>query len=133
MNGVYEFVKVGGDIEIVDGDNKKMNAKCLKRVVEKFQGLGEPFFTVAILGPQSTGKSTLLNFLFNTCFKVSAGRCTNGLYASFLPTNYELAKRCMILDTEGLLSIERGDSDFDKQMTILTMSISQVMIMNVNG
>ena len=110
-----------------------MNARCLKKIFSNFKKLDEPFFSVAILGPQSTGKSTLLNFTFNTCFKVSAGRCTNGLYSSFLPTNYDFAQNCMVFDTEGLLSIERGDTDFDKQMTTLTMSISQVMIMNVNG
>ena len=76
-----------------------MNAKSLGKVLGKFQLLKEPFFTIAILGPQSTGKSTLLNFLFNTCFRVSAGRCTNGLYSSILPTNYEFAKNCMLLDS----------------------------------
>jgi len=46
---------------------------------------------VSIIGPQSTGKSTLLNFLFGTNFQMSAGRCTRGLYASIFETNYPRA------------------------------------------
>ena len=39
---------------------------------------------ITILGPQSSGKSTLLNYLFGAKFQVSAGRCTKGLNAMLL-------------------------------------------------
>jgi len=65
----------------------------------------EELFVISIIGPQSTGKSTLLNFLLKTAFQMSAGRCTNGLYASLLKTDFPKAKDCLVLDSEGLLSI----------------------------
>jgi hypothetical protein len=64
---------------------------------------------------------------------MSAGRCTNGLYASLLQTDFPKAKDCLVLDSEGLLSIERSDEHFDRMLTIFAMSLSNIMIINVNG
>lgn len=38
---------------------------------------------VTVLGPQSSGKSTLLNFLFGCDFATSEGRCTRGVYGTY--------------------------------------------------
>jgi len=40
-------------------------------------------------------------------FHVSAGRCTKGLNGMLLRTNVEKAEEILILDSEGLFSIER--------------------------
>ena len=42
---------------------------------------------ISVLGEQSSGKSTLLNFLFGTQYATSLGRCTTGVYGSILPLN----------------------------------------------
>lgn len=44
---------------------------------------------ITVLGPQSSGKSTLLNYLFGSKFNVSVGRCTKGLNAVLLRTNID--------------------------------------------
>jgi ABC-type phosphate/phosphonate transport system ATPase subunit len=38
---------------------------------------------IAILGPQSSGKSTLLNAMFGCNFAIAEGRCTKGVYGTF--------------------------------------------------
>lgn len=38
---------------------------------------------IGIFGKQSSGKSTLLNFLFGCDFMSSDGRCTNGVYGTY--------------------------------------------------
>ncbi len=130
------YIKQGGEFELIDGDNNQIMDRSLKALFSKIhpnESEKKECFVVSIIGPQSTGKSTLLNFLFNTSFQMSAGRCTQGLYASYFKTDFPNAQDCLVLDSEGLLSIERNDEKFDKKLTILAMAISQVMIINVNG
>jgi ABC-type lipoprotein export system ATPase subunit len=38
---------------------------------------------VSIFGPQSSGKSTLLNFVLGCDFSSSTGRCTKGIYGTY--------------------------------------------------
>ncbi len=40
---------------------------------------------VAIIGEQSSGKSTLMNYVWGTQYSTSAGRCTKGVYGALLP------------------------------------------------
>lgn len=55
---------------------------------------------------------------------MSAGRCTKGMYLSYLETDNEDAKRVIVLDTEGLLSIEKNDPAYDKKITTFSMALS---------
>ena len=41
---------------------------------------GDKVIVVCVIGPQSSGKSTLMNFAFGTQFFASTGRCTKGIY-----------------------------------------------------
>ena len=71
---------------------------------------------ISVLGPQSSGKSLLLNFLFGTQFLSQAGRCTKGVYGSVLRYVDKTGKKkkILILDTEGIQSAEGRDPQFDK-------------------
>jgi ABC-type lipoprotein export system ATPase subunit len=58
-----------------------------------------------VIGPQSSGKSLLLNILFGTQFLSSAGRCTRGVYGSILELKETPGlryKKILLLDTEGI-------------------------------
>lgn len=46
------------------------------------------------------------------------------MYASLLETDHPKAKRVLILDSEGLLSIEKNDPTYDKKLTTLSMALS---------
>merc|ERR1719515_698398 len=78
-------------------------------------------YIVSVIGAQSSAKSTLLNFLFGCGFAVRAGRCTRGLYASYLEP--AAGPPILVLDTEGLLSLG-SESVFDGQMALMAMACS---------
>lgn len=84
--------------------------------------------TLAILGTQSSGKSTLLNALAGTAFPVlnsslTRSRCTRGVWlqhtpapappSPLLPTSHlsPPAQSLNVLDTEGFDSEERSEED----------------------
>lgn len=89
-----------------------------------------PLLVISVIGVQSSGKSTLMNYLFGCSFATHVGRCTKGLYISLLETKRELI---VILDTEGLLSVEARDDVFDKQVALMTMACSDLVIVNNRG
>ena len=95
----------------------------------------QQILVVSVIGAQSSAKSTLLNFLFGCNFVTRAGRCTRGLYASFL--KLDDGRLLVVLDTEGLLSLESNPGEsgdvFDGQMTLLAMACSQLVLINHKG
>ena len=71
-----DYIDQGNPFEIVDGDNFEMQSNFLAKVFELFPN--KKFFVISINGPQNSGKSTLLNFLFGALFETQDGRCTKG-------------------------------------------------------
>ncbi|KAL4487946.1 hypothetical protein ABPG72_022806 [Tetrahymena utriculariae] len=128
----------GKSIEIIDGNNNSINYAVLKDVfdaiTEESKHQNIEFLPVAILGPQSTGKSTLINMIFGCDFKVSSGRCTKGMDISLKKVFYNNKQYLvLVMDTEGLLSIEKADESYDKRLTLLSMACAKKVIVNVNG
>ena len=65
---------------------------------------------------------------------MSAGRCTRGMDVSLKYINHNNEKfLILVMDTEGLLSIEKADEKFDKKLTLFSMVCSKLLIINVNG
>ena len=58
------------------------------------------FNTISILGIQSTGKSSLLNSMYNLDFAVSGGRTTKGINMRLLKS-VDGEKAYILMDTEG--------------------------------
>ena len=88
------LLEEGKAIEIIDGDIDKLEKDSLLDImqwVEKRRNRNSKLVVITILGPQSSGKSTLLNFLTGAKFHVSAGRCTKGLNAMLLRTEFDTA------------------------------------------
>lgn len=54
--------------EIIDGDTLQMPKEVMKNV---FKTISDNCLVLTIIGPQSSGKSTLLNFLFGCDFATS--------------------------------------------------------------
>ena len=157
VSNFSHHVERGEPFELIDGDNLRFfNAEIdslLFRLYDKqFEELkhineGQKFsmkqapIVVSIFGPQSSGKSTLLNYCFGCKFLTSAGRCTRGIYGSLsrLSRPVNLSNNFLILDTEGLDAIERGNIKdtsqihFDRTMVLFCLSVSQVVIINVIG
>ena len=151
------YVGRGEPFELIDGDNLRYFDREIddllfdlyRKQEEDLEILNEGQkitlkqapIVVSIFGPQSSGKSTLLNYCFGCKFLTSAGRCTRGIYASLsqLSRPVNLTNQFLILDTEGLDGIERANLrdtsliHFDRTMVLFCLAVSQVVIINVKG
>ena len=126
----------GKALEIIDGDTNTIDFETLDMIfrwVYERKSINKSLMVITIMGPQSSGKSTLLNYLFGAKFHVSAGRCTKGLNAMLLRTDMDKVKEILILDSEGLFSIEKQDQTFDRKMAIFCLSVSNLLLFNVKG
>ncbi|CAM4803253.1 unnamed protein product [Rotaria magnacalcarata] len=85
---------------------------------------------LTVIGEQSSAKSSLLNATFGCNFRVSAGRCTIGMYLSVVRWQ---SHTIVIFDTEGLLSLEESGSIFDNQMVSMAMLTSHMVLVNHKG
>ncbi|TQD84623.1 hypothetical protein C1H46_029825 [Malus baccata] len=110
-------------------DDGEFNVAGLNSFVQKvkFDKCGTSYAVVAIMGPQSGGKSTLMNHLFGTAFqemKMESGKSqtTKGIWIARCVS----IEPCTIaMDLEGSDSSERGEvmmrisGDLDKKTTLM--------------
>ena len=94
---------------------------------------GKVYQTIGIIGCQSSGKSTLLNHVFNTKFEIMSddiGRAqtTKGIWIA-LNKEYNT----IIFDVEGTDSKERGDDrlKFEQCSSLFTLAMSDVLMINM--
>lgn len=122
-----DLIFKGQPFEILDGDNFNFNKEFLAGIFKFNQ---QRIRIISILGPQNSGKSTLLNFMFGCDFTVSDGRCTRGIYGSLIKSNRNDFDYFLILDTEGLQSIEKGDKEYDRKLILFCFAVSNILIIN---
>ncbi|KAL9248871.1 ROOT HAIR DEFECTIVE 3 homolog 1-like protein [Drosera capensis] len=122
--------------QMIDGDgNFKISQTDHFLEEVNFSAHGFLYAIVSIIGPQSSGKSTLLNYLFGTNFRVmnaSQGRSqtTKGIWL----TRCEGFEPCtLVMDLEGTDGDERGEDDttFEKQSALFALSVSDIMLINI--
>lgn len=158
INAYRDYITEGNPFEIVDGDNFEMQGSFLTEVFQLFPG--KKFFVISVIGPQNSGKSTLLNFLFGASFEAREGRCTKGniriektvdllrlfyfvgIYGTLIniqnlsskdklvPLDYDYV---FIIDTEGLLSVQKSNEQYDKSLILFCLAVSHLVIVNVDG
>jgi GTPase Era involved in 16S rRNA processing len=98
---------------------------------------------ISVFGPQSSGKSTLLNFLFGCDFSVSEGRCTRGLYGTYFRLSDSQSNdnsAIFVIDTEGMFAVtnekdakEKDRKNFDSKLVLFCLAVSDLTIINVRG
>lgn len=114
-----------------------------KDILEE-KDIGQNYHVISVFGSQSSGKSTLLNVLFNTKFDtmdahVKRQQTTKGIW---LAHTHEinnshgdrslLNEELFVLDVEGSDGAERGeDQDFERKAALFAMSVSEVLIVNL--
>ncbi|KAL5366975.1 Sey1p like P-loop GTPase of the RHD3 like [Cryptosporidium parvum] len=123
--------------QIIDYDCnfKEEVGEVLKDISTSQNTLG--FNVISILGCQSTGKSTLLNTLFGTHFKVldklTSGYCqtTKGLWLGCGTESFN--SPILIWDVEGTDSLERGEdrATFENRAALFSLAVSDCMILNI--
>ncbi|KAJ8032676.1 Interferon-induced very large GTPase 1 [Holothuria leucospilota] len=127
-------------LEILDGDTGSVPLTWVTSVLDTLtRKLGDPkVLVLSVIGVQSSGKSTFLNSMFGLRFPVRAGRCTRGLFIRFLDIEQTLAQKLgckylIVVDTEGIRSLEHEDRRFDNELVTLALSIANVTIFNIEG
>eukprot|EP01026_Neomeris_dumetosa_P003016 TRINITY_DN10820_c0_g1_i4.p1 TRINITY_DN10820_c0_g1~~TRINITY_DN10820_c0_g1_i4.p1 ORF type:complete len:282 (-),score=31.95 TRINITY_DN10820_c0_g1_i4:51-896(-) len=103
---------------------------------QNLTGAGVNYQVVAIMGPQSSGKSTLLNNLFGTGFQEmdalsGRGQTTKGIWLANSPKLGEPIT--MVMDLEGTDGRERGEDDtsFERQSALFALSVSDILLINI--
>eukprot|EP00190_Bangiopsis_sp_CCMP1999_P000193 CAMPEP_0198728850 /NCGR_PEP_ID=MMETSP1475-20131203/11869_1 /TAXON_ID= ORGANISM="Unidentified sp., Strain CCMP1999" /NCGR_SAMPLE_ID=MMETSP1475 /ASSEMBLY_ACC=CAM_ASM_001111 /LENGTH=756 /DNA_ID=CAMNT_0044491321 /DNA_START=69 /DNA_END=2339 /DNA_ORIENTATION=- len=94
---------------------------------------GDKYHVLSIIGPQSSGKSTLLNMLFDTKFETmdaNAGRyqVTQGVWMG-----YDDESSTFVMDLEGTDSRERGEEAlaYERKSALFALAVSEVLIINI--
>ena len=124
-----KYIDAGFPFEILDGDNSFIQYEFL---LETFKQLAQKkILVISVIGPENSGKSTLLNFLFGTTFDVRAGRCTRGIYGSFVKTNRDDFEFILLIDTEGIFSSHRKDEEFNRRIVLFCLAVSHLILVNV--
>ncbi|WJX86396.1 Cell wall protein rhd3 [Trifolium repens] len=122
--------------QLIDGDGA-FNASGIDKFMKevKLSECGLSYAVVSIMGPQSSGKSTLLNNLFNTNFREmdafkGRSQTTKGIWMA----------RCagiepctIVMDLEGTDGRERGEDDtaFEKQSALFALAVSDIVLINM--
>ncbi|KAF6981579.1 hypothetical protein CFC21_000040 [Triticum aestivum] len=98
--------------------------------------LNDPYCVVSILGPQSSGKSTLLNHLFGTNFQEmnieQRSQTTKGVW---LAKAKNIGPCTLVMDLEGTDGMERADRDdtaFENQTALFALAVSDVVLINMS-
>ncbi|KAH7686487.1 RHD3/Sey1 protein [Dioscorea alata] len=123
-------------LQLIDGDggfNKSGLAEFVKAV--RLAECGLSYAVVSIMGPQSSGKSTLLNNLFRTNFREmdafkGRSQTTKGIW---MAKCNEIDPCTIVMDLEGTDGRERGEDDtaFEKQSALFALAVSDIVLINM--
>ncbi|KAK6264395.1 hypothetical protein SCA6_019829 [Theobroma cacao] len=122
--------------QLIDGDGE-FNVVGLDNFMRntKLSNCGLSYAVVAIMGPQSSGKSTLLNHLFHTNFRemdAYRGRTqtTKGIWIAHC---VGIEPFTMAMDLEGTDGRERGEDDttFEKQSALFALAVADIVLINM--
>ncbi|KAL5728462.1 hypothetical protein ACHQM5_001541 [Ranunculus cassubicifolius] len=129
-----EITSTSSLTQLIDGDGI-FNVVGLDSASKKLAACGVNYAVVSIIGPQSSGKSTLLNHLFGTSFKemdANLGRTqtTKGIWYAICG---DIEPCTLVIDVEGTDGVERGQNDlaFEKQSALFSLSASDVVLINM--
>ncbi|KAI3684189.1 hypothetical protein L6452_33409 [Arctium lappa] len=121
---------------LIEGDGT-FNAQGLDSFIKqvKMAECGLSYAVVAIMGPQSSGKSTLLNHLFNTNFREmdayrGRSQTTKGIW---MASCVGIEPCTIVMDLEGTDGRERGEDDtaFEKQSALFALAVSDIVLINM--
>ncbi|EXX56298.1 Sey1p [Rhizophagus irregularis DAOM 197198w] len=134
------WILEGEPLQLLDGLSlRSLPTKFLSNVLSNLMtNVGRRLIVISVIGLESSGKSTLLNYLFHCGFATSASRCTKGVYMSYRTTNFNgNTIDLLILDSEGMASTAQKyithRTSFDKKITLLALMCSQIIIINTKG
>ncbi|CAA6667202.1 unnamed protein product [Spirodela intermedia] len=122
--------------QLIDGDGE-FNAAGLDSFMKtaRVAQCGLSYAVVSIMGPQSSGKSTLLNHLFKTNFREmdayrGRSQTTKGIW---IAKCIGIEPCTIVMDLEGTDGRERGEDDttFERQSALFALAISDIVLINM--
>uniref|UniRef100_A0A1D1Y028 Protein ROOT HAIR DEFECTIVE 3 homolog n=1 Tax=Anthurium amnicola TaxID=1678845 RepID=A0A1D1Y028_9ARAE len=122
--------------QLIDGDGQ-FNAEGLEKFMAavRLADCGLSYAVVSIMGPQSSGKSTLLNHLFGTNFREmdaykGRSQTTRGIW---IAKCVGIEPCTVVMDLEGTDGRERGEDDttFEKQSALFALAVSDIVLINM--
>jgi GTPase Era involved in 16S rRNA processing len=137
----------GFSLELLDGDAGMLEQSWINAVFGALNVLltnndkgknSSRIFVLSVMGVQSSGKSTLLNLMFGTRLRASAGMCTRGVNIQLLKaedrSEYDYI---LILDTEGVRAPEfsglEGSTWRDNRLATFSILPADVTIIMINN
>ena len=124
-------------LQIVDGAGE-IHVESVQEFVKHtgVEASGVDYTVVSIMGPQSSGKSTLMNHVFGTTFDemdALSGRqqTTHGIWLAESPKIS--GPRTLVMDLEGSDGRERGEDDtsFERQSALFALATSDILMVNM--
>ncbi|XP_027343426.1 protein ROOT HAIR DEFECTIVE 3-like [Abrus precatorius] len=122
--------------QLIDGDGT-FNVAGIENFMKevKLSECGLSYAVVSIMGPQSSGKSTLLNHLFCTNFREmdafkGRSQTTKGIW---MARCVGIEPCTLVMDLEGTDGRERGEDDtaFEKQSSLFALAVSDIVLINM--
>ncbi|KAL7720567.1 Protein SEY1-like protein 1 [Entamoeba marina] len=128
-------------LQIIDqdglfADEEQSNEQSFEEFLKdipSFTKLGFNYNMLSILGPQNSGKSTLLNYLFDTDFAVldqtlKRQRTTRGVWLGVVGKRQDV----LIMDLEGSDGSAREDDySFERKISLFSLSVCSVLMVNI--
>ncbi|XP_030643666.1 interferon-induced very large GTPase 1-like [Chanos chanos] len=143
-NMPYVFSQVishGYPLEMIDGLTSNMPVRWIEWVISRRDPYINKIKVVSVLGPPSSGKSTLLNAMFGVQFFVASGGCTKGAFMTIIGVREDFTEKLgcdyiLVIDTEGLKEpkqAQMSDSyDWDLELATMVVGLSDITIVNVS-
>ncbi|XP_057459098.1 protein ROOT HAIR DEFECTIVE 3-like [Lotus japonicus] len=122
--------------QLIDGDGV-FNVTGIENFMKEvnLRECGLSYAVVSIMGPQSSGKSTLVNHLFNTNFREmdafkGRSQTTKGIW---MAKCIGIEPCTLVMDLEGTDGRERGEDDttFEKQSALFALAFSDIVLINM--
>uniref|UniRef100_A0A671M3K1 Guanylate-binding protein 1-like n=1 Tax=Sinocyclocheilus anshuiensis TaxID=1608454 RepID=A0A671M3K1_9TELE len=115
-------------------DGKLCVQQSALQVLEQVQ---QPVVVVAVVGLYRTGKSYLMNRLAGKQTGFALGSTieskTKGIWMWCLPHPTKAGTTLVLLDTEGLGDVDKGDSKHDTKIFSLSVLLSSTLVLNSQG
>ncbi|XP_040589366.1 guanylate-binding protein 6-like [Mesocricetus auratus] len=115
-------------------ENKKERLSVNQKAVEILDEISQPVVVVAIVGLYRTGKSYLMNRLAGQNHGFPLGSTvqseTKGIWMCCVPHPTKPKHTLVLLDTEGLGDVEKGDPKNDSWIFALAVLLSSTLVCN---
>ena len=140
--GIGEPTNFEHGVQIIDEDKNFNESLTQYLQAEGIIKAGFNYHLISVFGSQSTGKSTLLNYLFGTEFGImneeDRRQTTKGIWMSKNKKESKdqsgqgMAENILVMDVEGTDGRERGeDQDFERKSALFALATSEVLIVNI--